>query len=43
MVQIPAEATQRVEAGITDRSGTGQVAWGDGDVAVDGVVVVVRH
>ncbi|MEU0119960.1 hypothetical protein ABZ137_41540 [Streptomyces bobili] len=43
MVQVPAEVAQRVEAGITDRCGSGQVAWGDVDVAVDGVVVVVRH
>ncbi|KOV35655.1 hypothetical protein ADK58_02755 [Streptomyces sp. XY152] len=43
MVQIPAEGAQRVEAGITDRGGAGQMAWGDVDVAVDGVVVVVRH
>ncbi|KOT92723.1 hypothetical protein ADK87_35230 [Streptomyces sp. NRRL F-4711] len=43
VAQIPAEGAQRVEPGITDRGGTGQVAWGDVDVAVDGVVVVVRH
>lgn len=43
VVQIPAEVAQRVEAGVADRDGAGQVAWGDVDVAVDGVVVVVGH
>jgi hypothetical protein len=33
------EVAQRVEAGIADRGGAGEVARGDVDVPVDGVVV----